>query len=48
MTDVLFSRCQEPETRSALIRIRSDRLVQRFNLHFALGGDFEAPPPSFP
>ncbi|HEX3141729.1 MAG TPA: efflux transporter outer membrane subunit, partial [Rhizobacter sp.] len=29
---------------SALIRTRSERLVQRINLHLALGGSFEQPP----
>ena len=30
--------------RTALLRVQSDRLVQRVNLHLALGGGFEAPP----
>ncbi|MBK9243302.1 MAG: efflux transporter outer membrane subunit [Burkholderiales bacterium] len=29
--------------RSALLRVQSERLVQRVNLHLALGGSFEAP-----
>jgi hypothetical protein len=31
---------------SALIRMRTEQRVQRVNLHLALGGGFEAPPPS--
>jgi NodT family efflux transporter outer membrane factor (OMF) lipoprotein len=30
--------------RVALLRVQSERLVQRVNLHLALGGGFEAPP----
>jgi NodT family efflux transporter outer membrane factor (OMF) lipoprotein len=30
--------------RTALLRVQSERLVQRVNLHLALGGGFEAPP----
>ena len=30
--------------RTALLRVHSERLVQRINLHVALGGSFEAPP----
>jgi NodT family efflux transporter outer membrane factor (OMF) lipoprotein len=33
---------------SALIRMRTEQRVQRVNLHLALGGGFEAPPPSPP
>jgi len=28
--------------RTALLRVQSERLVQRVNLHLALGGSFEA------
>jgi len=30
--------------RTALLRVQGERLVQRVNLHLALGGGFEAPP----
>jgi NodT family efflux transporter outer membrane factor (OMF) lipoprotein len=30
--------------RTALLRVQGERLVQRVNLHLALGGSFEAPP----
>lgn len=30
--------------RAALLRVQADRLVQRVNLHLALGGSFDAPP----
>ena len=30
--------------RTALLRVQAERLVQRVNLHLALGGSFEAPP----
>jgi len=30
--------------RTALLRVRAERLVQRVNLHLALGGSFEARP----
>jgi outer membrane protein TolC len=29
--------------RTALLRVQGERLVQRVNLHLALGGGFEAP-----
>jgi multidrug efflux system outer membrane protein len=32
-------------TRSALIRVQAEQRVQRVNLHLALGGSFEPPPP---
>jgi len=32
-------------TMSALIRVQTEQRVQRVNLHLALGGSFEAPPP---
>jgi NodT family efflux transporter outer membrane factor (OMF) lipoprotein len=32
-------------TTSALIRVQTEQRVQRVNLHLALGGSFEAPPP---
>jgi NodT family efflux transporter outer membrane factor (OMF) lipoprotein len=32
-------------TQSALIRMQAEQRVQRVNLHLALGGSFEAPPP---
>src|SRR4029079_17875512 len=32
-------------TQSALIRVQSEQRVQRVNLHLALGGIFELPPP---
>ena len=32
-------------TRSALIRVQAEQRVQRVNLHLALGGSFELPPP---
>jgi NodT family efflux transporter outer membrane factor (OMF) lipoprotein len=32
-------------TESALIRMQAEQRVQRVNLHLALGGSFEAPPP---
>lgn len=32
-------------SRTALVRVQAERLVQRVNLHLALGGGFEAPPP---
>jgi NodT family efflux transporter outer membrane factor (OMF) lipoprotein len=35
-------------TRSALLRVRSERLVQRVNLYLALGGGFEAVPATTP
>ena len=31
-------------TRTALLRVQAERLVQRVNLHLALGGGFEAKP----
>jgi outer membrane protein TolC len=31
--------------RLALLRVRSEQLAQRVNLHLALGGSFQAPPP---
>jgi multidrug efflux system outer membrane protein len=31
-------------TRTSLTRVQSERLIQRVNLHLALGGGFEAPP----
>lgn len=30
---------------AALLRVQADRLIQRVNLHLALGGSFDAPPP---
>ena len=33
-------------TRSALIRVQAEQRVQRVNLHLALGGSFELPPPA--
>jgi outer membrane protein TolC len=30
--------------KSALLRVQSEQLVQRINLHLALGGSFDAPP----
>jgi multidrug efflux system outer membrane protein len=33
---------------AALIRMQTEQRVQRVNLHLALGGSFEAPPPSQP
>ena len=35
-------------TRTSLLRIQSERLIQRVNLHLALGGGFEVPPPPPP
>jgi multidrug efflux system outer membrane protein len=35
-------------TQSALIRMQAEQRVQRVNLHLALGGSFEAPPPPQP
>jgi outer membrane protein TolC len=35
-------------TRSALLRVQSERLVQRVNLYLALGGGFEAVPATTP
>jgi hypothetical protein len=35
-------------TRSALIRVQAEQRVQRVNLHLALGGSFELPPPPSP
>jgi len=35
-------------TMSALIRVQTEQRVQRVNLHLALGGNFEAPPPPEP
>jgi outer membrane protein TolC len=32
-------------TRSALIRMQAEQRIQRINLHLALGGGFEVPPP---
>jgi NodT family efflux transporter outer membrane factor (OMF) lipoprotein len=32
-------------SRLALLRVRSEQLAQRVNLHLALGGSFQAPPP---
>jgi NodT family efflux transporter outer membrane factor (OMF) lipoprotein len=32
-------------TRTTLLRVQSERLIQRVNLHLALGGGFEAAPP---
>ena len=32
-------------SRTTLLRVQSERLIQRVNLHLALGGSFEAPPP---
>ena len=32
-------------SRSALLRVQSEQFVQRINLHLALGGSFERPPP---
>ena len=32
--------------RIALLRVQSEQLAQRANLHLALGGSFEAPPPA--
>ncbi len=32
-------------TRSALIRVQAEQRIQRVNLHLALGGSFELPPP---
>jgi outer membrane protein, multidrug efflux system len=32
-------------TVSALIRVQTEQRVQRVNLHLALGGSFDAPPP---
>lgn len=43
-SEVLLARLQELQARTALIRIRGDRLVQRTNLHLALGGNFESGP----
>jgi outer membrane protein, multidrug efflux system len=45
-----FRSVQEQElnvnsARLALLRIQSEQLAQRANLHLALGGSFEAPPP---
>jgi len=31
-------------TRTTLVRVQSERLIQRVNLHLALGGGFETPP----
>ena len=31
-------------TRTSLLRVQSERLIQRVNLNLALGGGFEAPP----
>ena len=31
--------------RLALLRVQSEQLAQRANLHLALGGSFEPPPP---
>lgn len=33
-------------TQSTLLRVQSERLVQRVNLHLALGGSFDSPPTS--
>jgi len=44
LTDVLVTRRQELQAKTALIRIRGDRLAQRTNLHLALGGNFESGP----
>ncbi|MDX6767010.1 MAG: TolC family protein [Candidatus Methylacidiphilales bacterium] len=38
--EVLAVQRQELQARTALIRLRGERLVQRTNLHLALGGDF--------
>lgn len=42
LSDVLLARLQELQARTTLIRVRGDRLVQRVNLHLALGGDFQS------
>lgn len=34
------------EARVALLRMRSEQLIQRINLHLALGGSFATPPPA--
>lgn len=35
-------------TRSAVIRMQAEQRIQRVNLHLALGGSFELPPPAAP
>jgi outer membrane protein TolC len=32
-------------SRASLIHVRAERLMQRVNLHLALGGGFDMPPP---
>jgi outer membrane protein, multidrug efflux system len=42
---VLQQRLRLFSTQTALLQVRGERLIQRINLHLALGGGFEAPPP---
>jgi NodT family efflux transporter outer membrane factor (OMF) lipoprotein len=42
LTEVLVAQRQELQLKTALLRIRGDRLVQRVNFHLALGGNFES------
>lgn len=40
LTDVLTIQRQELQAKSNLLTLRDQRLIQRVNLHLALGGDF--------
>jgi len=43
LTDVLIIQRQELQAKANLLTLRDARLVQRVNLHLALGGDFAKP-----
>lgn len=50
-TDLRFVEQRQLEltsTQAALIRVQAEQRIQRVNLHLALGGSFEAPPPQPP
>lgn len=46
LTDVLVVQRQELQSKTSLLNVRGSRLTQRVNLHLALGGNFQAPPPA--
>jgi NodT family efflux transporter outer membrane factor (OMF) lipoprotein len=46
LTDVLVVQRQELQSKTTLLNVRASRLSQRVNLHLALGGNFQTPPPA--
>jgi hypothetical protein len=43
---VLEAQRRASNARSSMISLRNGRIQNRIDLHLALGGDFETPPPS--